>query len=242
MAATFTHAGEIVLTARASGQVEEWRLDQLKRNHKPVLQANLKGRIGPARFSADGTHLLIPRPLSAESLESAAYLVNLDDPATFEDRPSARGALEESVGAVAFSADGELVAAGDHLGTVRIWKAKGPHEQQRSLRGHEGPVHAAAFSPHGELIATAGSDGTVRLWRLGQPMAISPEERASLIPQDAQSPRPLDPSSSSWTMHLRELTRLARETAGRNFTTEEWLQLFPGEKCRPTFEELPACQ
>ena len=49
-----------------------------------------------------------------------------------------------------------------------------------------------------------------------------------------------DSTARLWVLQLDELLTDARRVVGRNFTNEEWEELFPGEPHRNTFEELPA--
>jgi WD40 repeat protein len=158
-----------------------------------------------------------------ESLQNTVRYINLDDPATWKDKQGeGRGS---SLRATSLSADGKLVVTADDGGTVRVWQVDKPDRPFAVLRGHEGQVYAASFSPDGKFIATAGSDGTARIWRVDEPMAIATHEDGSL---------------PDWTTCLDELTELARKTAGRNLTSEEWWQFFPDAEYRPTFPDLPA--
>src|SRR6266545_3559243 len=83
---------------------------------------------------------------------------------------------------VAFSPDGQTLAAGTNLGDVRLWQvATGQpigrlsghghaiwglafSPDGRILEGHTDIVRAVAFSPDGTTVASGGYDGTIRLW------------------------------------------------------------------------------
>lgn len=79
------------------------------------------------------------------------------------------GTLQGRVGrnswvtALAFSADGSIVASGHDDGKVRLWDSA-KREILGELTGHPMPVSAIAFSPDGRLVATAGEDRAVRVW------------------------------------------------------------------------------
>ncbi|KAL8329135.1 hypothetical protein RB597_004732 [Gaeumannomyces tritici] len=65
----------------------------------------------------------------------------------------------DSVNAVAFSPDGQLVASASHDNTVKLWHA-GTGKEKQTLTGHTDSVNAVAFSPDGQLVASASRDGT----------------------------------------------------------------------------------
>ena len=67
------------------------------------------------------------------------------------------------VSAVAFSADGSLVALGS-VGQVKIYKISDGDHAVETLSGIQGPVYAIAFRPNESTVAVGGDDGMVRLY------------------------------------------------------------------------------
>jgi len=71
------------------------------------------------------------------------------------------------VRAVAYSADGKMLATGGEDATTRLWDAE-TGKQLSVLHGHTGFVTAIAFSANGRLLVTASED--VRPWSGTWPM------------------------------------------------------------------------
>jgi WD40 repeat protein len=67
------------------------------------------------------------------------------------------------VNAVAFSADGKLLATAS-TGEARVYNKEG--NRKAILPGHGGPVFTVAFSPDATRVVTAGYDGKVRVFEV----------------------------------------------------------------------------
>ena len=78
----------------------------------------------------------------------------------------------DSVGSVAFSPNGQILASGSSDRTIRLWDVT-TRKTIRTLKGHTDSVRSVAFSPDGSTIASGsgiwiwmgtGGDNTIRLW------------------------------------------------------------------------------
>jgi WD40 repeat protein len=67
------------------------------------------------------------------------------------------------VRSLAYSPDGQTLAAGLFDGTARIWRIS-DGSLVHTFEGHTGWVRSIAFSSDGELVVTAADDDTVRVW------------------------------------------------------------------------------
>ena len=78
---------------------------------------------------------------------------------------------DNSVRAIAFSADGALLATASEDRAVRLWDAA-TGAAVRALEGHGAWATGVAFEPKGAWLASASTDGSVRLWsaRGGEPL------------------------------------------------------------------------
>lgn len=70
--------------------------------------------------------------------------------------------LPGAVQALAFSADGTLVAAAGIAGEARVYRVN-DGRRIASHKGTNGPIYALAFGPGAQFLAAAGYDGKVRL-------------------------------------------------------------------------------
>ncbi len=63
------------------------------------------------------------------------------------------------------SADGRLLASGEHTGVLRVWDLKSGQEIHGSL-AHPGALPSVTFSPDGTRLASCDWDKMVRLWEV----------------------------------------------------------------------------
>jgi RNA polymerase sigma factor (sigma-70 family) len=114
-------------------------------------------------FSPDGTRLVsggeFDHSLCLWDAASGKLIHQWPAHGKSEDRYS-RG-----VSAVAFSADGSLLASSGADRVIRLWDAT-TGKSRGQLIGHQGGYGPPVFSPDGRMLASSGSDGTIRLWEL----------------------------------------------------------------------------
>lgn len=120
---------------------------------------NHRAAVTAAALSPDGA-LLATAYSPDTGDESSATLVSLWDPQSGDE--IFRLAVDAAVGALTFSPDGLLLAAGSGRQII-LWNVLTQVELAK-LEGHENDVTALAFSPDGRILASAGADGAVRLW------------------------------------------------------------------------------
>ena len=72
--------------------------------------------------------------------------------------------LGENINSLAYSPDGERLAAGAKLSrAVHIFDGK-TFEPVQTLRGHRDMIISAAYSPDGKILASGGNEGEITFW------------------------------------------------------------------------------
>lgn len=69
-----------------------------------------------------------------------------------------------TVGSIAFSPDGKILASGSWDNTIILWNLATGKPIGEPLTGHSNSVTRVAFSPDGSILASGSSDQTVILW------------------------------------------------------------------------------
>lgn len=111
-------------------------------------------------------HPLYPNPPLAVSggEDDGAWIWNTIDGAEVAQL----GGHSDSVVAVAFSHDGELVATGGLDGRVRVWRHRGDWTKWEFLTNLEGPSEVVwlTWHPKGHVLVAGSSDTTLWMWQL----------------------------------------------------------------------------
>lgn len=64
---------------------------------------------------------------------------------------------------VSFSPDGQMIAAADLDGVLKLWKPDG--SLVKTIQAHDRWINSLSFSPNGQFIATVGEDKVIKLWK-----------------------------------------------------------------------------
>jgi WD40 repeat protein len=75
-----------------------------------------------------------------------------------------RPATQDYINSVAFSPDGQWLAAALQTHEVEIWNVPERRQAER-LRGHAGEVNAVGYSPDRMQLASGSLDGTICIWK-----------------------------------------------------------------------------
>ncbi len=81
---------------------------------------------------------------------------------------------------IAYSAQGNLLAAATEQGNILIWDLETMTQRFPPLTGHDGNVVAVAFSPDSTRLISGGVDETVKVWDLASATTSTPPTFTSL--------------------------------------------------------------
>ena len=232
--------GDWLASSDAAGGVKLWSLSTLAEGPQDLSGAEIYD-IGRLAFSPDGRWLA-----GGEFQDPIVWVWSLEDL-----QPPRKLQADGNNGVVvAFSTDGQYLAAANEADTIELWlTADNFAHVAHTLRGHTDFINGLAFSPNGQWLASGSIDGTVRLWSLAhlevEPIVLQGVDNGHdsltfspdgqwLVAGSVEKPALL------WQMNLDKLTARACQAAGRNFTLEEWDRYFRSEPYRQTCSEWPA--
>jgi polar amino acid transport system permease protein len=169
----FTPDGSLLYTVSLDGLVLEWDLDEGQAQTALAIQGE---PLNDAHVSANGLRL---------ATIAGDGMVRVWDLTTGQGLQTI-GPNEGTKLAVALSADGALVAAGDGA-DIQVWDVETGQslqrlegywkneEAQEGWLGHDEEVTALAFSPDGQTLASGSADTTIAFWDLptGQVESVS---------------------------------------------------------------------
>ena len=106
-----------------------------------------------------------------------------------------------SMASVSVASDGSLLAAGNNVGDVYIWRMYQNHDSTtllpcRIFKAHKDYLTRLLLSPDIKLLATCSADHTVRIWRIDMN-----EENLEAIPESQSDPNTPNPNTQSQPSH-----------------------------------------
>jgi WD40 repeat protein len=127
----------------------KWRLD------------GLEARVTALAFRPDSARLAV-----ASSTPGGAHEVRLWElSAAGPGKDSLLNHPDDVVYALAFSPNGNLLAAAGYDRVIRLWDlTPGGRPEPALLKDHSDAVYGLAFSPDSKLLASAGADRAVKVW------------------------------------------------------------------------------
>ncbi|MBT4864390.1 MAG: protein kinase [Planctomycetaceae bacterium] len=179
--AAFSPDGKLLLTGCKDRRARVWGTKQGRLVASPMEH---QGAVSAVAFSHDGKRILT----GSAGVQNQVTLWNPINGQLI----SVLGTDPKPVRAVAFSLDGDWLAAGGDSGGARIWNAKTGQPLAKPCQT-QGAVLSLAFSPNGDCLLTGSSAGTTQLWnvadatRVGQSLQHTHEVRVVTFAESGKS-------------------------------------------------------
>ncbi|HEX6249652.1 MAG TPA: helix-turn-helix domain-containing protein [Nocardioidaceae bacterium] len=160
MHASASPDGSVLAFAGADGRVRVWRRDEDGGYARASVVAGDEegGLLFASAFSSDR------RMLAVGGIAGTVTIFDVANPSV-PQLLATLDAPESAVQSLAFSPDGQTLAAATSDPAVHRWSLGGDAvEPLPALTDFGGPVQAVAFAPGGDVMATGSHDATVRLW------------------------------------------------------------------------------
>ncbi len=196
-------------------------------------------RPGPMALSPDGKVVA--------AADTSARTVHLWEAATGRELHRLRASWKYGI-TLAFSPDGQALAAGADDGVVQLWDTT-TGKKVHMLRGHAHGVYLVAFSPGGKTLVSLDSHGGVRVWdtATGKTVCRFDVPRPLLSAAFARDAGILVTSGPDWTVRAwgpatgKELHRLEAGVPGNLALSADGKTLAVGTWLRDlaSGEELP---
>ncbi|MGW0194060.1 nSTAND1 domain-containing NTPase [Nonomuraea sp. NPDC003201] len=168
----FSPDGTTLATTDLDGAIRFWDARTRRQLGEPMRGPGAGTAVA---FNRDGTILASAHAAPRDTVEPDGTAVLWDVRSHRQLGEPLRGHTD-TVGAVAFSPDGAMLASAGRDGMVALWDVRSHRQLGGPLGGNAVSVPSVAFSPDGSTLAGAGPDGTVLLWdvrsgrRIGSPM------------------------------------------------------------------------